>query len=122
MSNGYQSDEDLLADSADAERNRSFEGEDWGELIASGRMDIEDTWSLTAREQEEYNAAAERRLIEYAKTPEQKAEDQLKKILEQNRRRYVATGCEDNYTPTAEDKVKREVRLESDRNPQFVPF
>jgi hypothetical protein len=118
---GYRSIDDLLADSADADRRRSFEGEDWGELIASGHMD-EDDYALTARELELEEAAAERRLAENRKTPEQKAEDQRRKTLEQNRRRYIGTGCEDDYTPTAEDRIKREARLEVIKNQQEIPF
>jgi hypothetical protein len=121
MSNGYQSDEDLLARSDDAERSRSFEGKDRGEWIASGDMD-ENDYALTAREMELEEEEAERWLAENRKTPEQRAEEQLRKTLEQNRRIYINTGCEDNYTPSPEDRIEREAELESIRNPQMVPF
>jgi hypothetical protein len=121
MSSGYQSDEDLLAESVEAERSRSFEGKDRGEWIASGRMD-EDDYALTAKEMEEGEEKIRKRWAEERKTPEEKAEEQLKKVLEQNRRIYINTGCEDNYTPSPEDRIEREAELESIRNPQMVPF
>jgi hypothetical protein len=117
----YRSNEDLLADSADADRNRSFEGGDWGELIGSGHMD-EDDYALTARELELAEEKSRKWWEEYDKTPEQKAEDQRLKTLEQNRRRYIGTGCEDDYTPTAEDKIKREGHLDFIRNAEEIPF
>ena len=117
MSNGYRSTDDLLADSVDAERSMSFEGGDWGELIAAGHMDIEDAYELTAREQEEEVAEAEKWLIENRKTPEQKAEDQRQRTLEQNRYNYIMLGYEnvEGYTPSPEDRIEREEELRSIR-------
>ena len=119
--NSTEDYDDLLADSADADRNRNFEGEDWGELIASGHMD-EDDYALTEREQELEKEENRKWLLENRKTPEQKAEEERQRTLEQNRRRYIGTGLEDEYTPTDEDRIEREAELESIRNPQLVPF
>lgn len=51
--------EELLAGSIDAERRRRFAGEDWGDLIASGHMNIEDAWDTVEEETEEDRARRE---------------------------------------------------------------
>jgi hypothetical protein len=104
MSNGYPSDEDLLAGSADADRNRSFEGEDWGELIASGRMDIEEAWDNVEEETEE-----DRQRKEWRKN--------WKGSEEEKRYNYVYLGIKmEGYVPSEEDEINRQKEADSYKN------
>lgn len=118
----YRSIDDLLAESDDADRRRSFEGEDWGELIASGRMD-EDDYAVDAWELEREEARFAARRAEALKTPEQKAQDAAKKQAEQNQYDYVNEGIiRDGFVPTDRDVRKREELLAHREKMKDVPF
>jgi hypothetical protein len=104
MSNGYQSDEDLLAESVDAERSRSFEGKDRGEWIASGDMDIEDAWDNVEEETEE-----DKQRKEWRKN--------WKGSDEEKRYNYVYLGVKmTGYVPSEEDEINRQKEADSYKN------
>lgn len=104
MSNVYPSNDDLLADSADADRNRSFEGADWGELIASGRMDIEDAWDNVEEETEE-----DKQRKEWRKN--------WKGSDEEKRYNYVYLGVEmEGYVRREEDEINRQKVIAARKN------
>ncbi len=110
MSNGYRSNDDLLADSADADRNRSFAGEDWGDLIASGHMDIEDAWDMVEEETEEDIQRREWR-------------ENWPGSLDQHRYNYISFGTiAEGYVPSEQDKIDKQKEADSYKNAVEVYF
>jgi hypothetical protein len=119
-SNGYQSNDDLLADAVDVAERQTWEFEEPGDLLAADKADIEYYCSQVIEETEE-----ERKewWAEYLKTPEEKAVDAAKKKKDEDRYDYVSKGIiREGFTPTDRDNASRELYLANMEQTKNKPF
>jgi hypothetical protein len=99
----------LLASDTDAADHDAWVDEDWGDLLASGKADIEDCmtdWELQNAEEDWENYVSSRaRARECLKNLAQIAYDDAR---EDDLRKYITTGFAEGFIPTSDDEALRE--------------
>jgi hypothetical protein len=103
----------LLASDTDAADHDAWVDEDWGDLLASGKADIEDCmtdWELQNPEEDWENYVSSRaRARECLKNLVQTAYDRAR---EEDLYEYMDTGFVEGFTPTPADEILRQNWLE----------
>jgi hypothetical protein len=103
----------LLASDIDAADHDAWVDEDWGDLLASGKADIEDCmtdWELQNAEEDWENYVSSRaRAREALKNSAQRDYDRAR---EEDLYKYIDTGFVEGFTPTPADEALRQSWLE----------
>jgi hypothetical protein len=130
---------DYRSNMDDAELSDWFDGQDWGGLMASGEMDIEDAWmrfDMDAYEEKQRRKEWEesedykreryilKGIILEGYVPSKEDEIKREQVIEDyKRRQYVVKGIIlEGYVPSEEDEIKREEMIEYEKNPIEIPF
>jgi hypothetical protein len=113
MSKIHTTADDLLANDIDAAEHDAWDGEDWGDLLASGKADIEDCmtdWELQNPEEDWENYVNSRaRAREGLKNLAQITYDDAR---EEDLYKYIDTGLVEGFTPTPADEALRQKWLD----------
>jgi hypothetical protein len=113
MSKIHTTADDLLANDIDAAEHDAWDGEDWGDLLASGKADIEDCmtdWELQNPEEDWENYVNSRA---YAREClKNSAQTAYNRAREEDLYKYIDTGFVEGFTPTPADEALRQKWLD----------
>jgi hypothetical protein len=111
----------LLASDTDAADHDAWVDEDWGDLLASGKADIEDCmtdWELqNAEEDWENYVSARAHARECLKNAVQRDYDRAR---EDDLRKYITTGFVEGFIPTSDDEALREDWLQREEKKDYL--
>jgi hypothetical protein len=111
----------LLARDTDVADHDAWVDEDCGDLLASGKADIEDCmtdWELQNPEEDWENYVSSRaRNRECLKNLAQTAYDDAR---EDDLRKYITTGFVEGFTPTSDDEALREDWLQREEKKDYL--
>jgi predicted amidohydrolase len=111
----------LLASDTDAVDHDAWVDEDWGDLLAAGKGDIEDCmtdWELQNAEEDWNNYVRSRaREKECLKNLAQTAYEDAR---EDDLRKYITTGFAEGFTPTSDDEALREDWLQREEKKDYL--
>jgi hypothetical protein len=108
-----QSVDYLLASDIDAADHDAWVDEDWGDLLASGKADIEDCmtdWELQNAEEDWENYVSSR--AHARECLKNSAERDYNRAREEDLDEYIDTGFVEGFTPTPADEALRQSWLE----------
>jgi predicted amidohydrolase len=108
-----QSVDYLLASDIDAADHDAWVDEDWGDLLASGKADIEDCmtdWELQNAEEDWANYVSSR--AHARECLKNSAERDYNRAREDDLYEYMDTGFVEGFTPTPADEILRQNWLE----------
>jgi hypothetical protein len=116
-----QSVDYLLASDTDAADHDAWVDEDWGDLLASGKADIEDCmtdWELqNAEEDWENYVSARAHARECLKNAAQRDYDRAR---EDDLRKYITTGFAEGFEPIPADEILRQRWLRREERKDFL--